>query len=120
MKAIIRQVALAPKKAQLVAGLVRGKKVNEALDLLKFTPKKGAKIILKAIKSASSNAVNNFKQNENDLYISEIYVTAGRVLKRSMPISRGRSHPILKRTSHITVSVSIKEKKELEKPTQTS
>ena len=89
--------------------MVRGKKVNEALDLLKFMPKKGANIIYKVFHSAAFNAKNNFKQNIDDLFITKLLVTKGTTYKRSLPIARGRTHPILKRTSHITVEVGIKE-----------
>ncbi|MBU2524282.1 50S ribosomal protein L22 [Patescibacteria group bacterium] len=112
MKAILRQVRLSPKKANLVAGIIRGKKVEEALNLLKFTPKKGAKILYKVIASATANAENNFKQDKKNLSITEIVVNEGPTYKRSMPCSRGRVHPILKRTSHITVNVGILEEKE--------
>jgi large subunit ribosomal protein L22 len=112
MKAVLRRIRISPKKANLVAGMVRGKKVNEALALLKFMPKKGAKTIYKVIHSAASNAKNNFKQNINDLFITKLLVTKGPTYKRSLPISRGRTHPIMKRTSHITVEVGVMEKAE--------
>lgn len=90
-----------------MAALVRRKKAGEALDLLKFTPKKGAKILAKVIKSAVANAENNFKQDPNDLILKEIIVTQGPFYKRFRPISRGRSHPLLKKTSHIRVSLEV-------------
>ena len=91
--------------------MVRGKKVLESLDLLKFMPKKGADILYKVIHSAASNAKNNFKQSIDDLYITKLLVTKGPTYKRSLPISRGRVHPIRKRTSHITVEVGLMEAK---------
>lgn len=109
MKAILRKTRISPKKANLVAGIVRAKKVSEALSLLKFMPKKGAKILYDVIHSAASNAKNNFKQSFDDLVITKILVTKGPTLKRSLPISRGRTHPIRKRTSHITVEVGLPE-----------
>jgi len=109
MKAALRQVRLSPKKANLIAGTVRGKAVNEALGLLKFMPKKGAKILYKVVHSAAYNAKNNFKQNLDDLIITKILVTKGMTYKRSVPISRGRMHPILKRTCHIIVEVGLPE-----------
>jgi len=105
MKAIIRQIRITSKKLNLVAELVREKMVKDALDILRFTPKKGAKILYKAIKSAASNAVENNKQNLEDLKVKEIIVTEGTTFKRSVPISRGRMHPILKRNAHVTVKV---------------
>ena len=109
MKAVLRTIRISPKKANLVAGMVRGKKVTEALALLKFMPKKGADIIYKVVLSAASNAKNNFKQNMDDLIITRLLVTKGPTYKRSLPISRGRVHPIRKRTSHITVEVGLPE-----------
>ncbi len=108
MKSVLRQVRISPKKANIAAGLVRGKDVKEALDILNFTSKKGAKLVYKAIKSAASNAENNFKQSLDNLYIKEIIVNEGMTYKRSMPASRGRSHPILKRNAHITVKIDVK------------
>lgn len=117
MKAILRQIRISPKKANLVACLVRNKKASEAVDILKFTPKKGAKILGKLLNSAIANAENNNKQDKNDLTIKEIIVTEGSTYKRRVPVSRGRAHPILKRTSHITVTLMSKEKTEkTEKP----
>ena len=107
MKAILRQIRIAPKKANLVAALARNHKAVEAVQILKFTPKRGAKILKKVIESAMANAKSNFKQNVNDLFIKEIIVTEGTTYKRSMPVSRGRSHPIMKRTSHITVKLAV-------------
>ena len=113
MKAILRRIRISPKKANLVAGLIRGKTVNDALATLKFTPKKGAKILYKVVHSAAYNAKNNFKQSVDDLVITKILVTKGPTYKRSLPISRGRVHPIRKRTSHITVEVGLVEKGEV-------
>jgi large subunit ribosomal protein L22 len=108
MKAILRRVRISPKKANLIAALIRNKNVKEAIDILKFTPKKGALILKKVVESAAANAEHNFKQDLESLYIKEIIVTEGITFKRSLPISRGRMHPILKRTSHITVKVEAK------------
>ncbi len=105
MKAILRQVRISPKKANLVAALVRTKPVTEAVAILKFTPKKAAPILKKVIESAAANAENNLKQKKESLYIREIIVTEGPTYKRRIPISRGRAHPLLKRTSHITVEL---------------
>lgn len=107
MKAILKNARISPKKANLVAGLVRGKMVDAALDQLKHTPKKGAALLIKVVKSAAANAENNFKQDRGKLYIKEIVVNKAPTFKRSVPISRGRMHPILKRNSHITVTVDV-------------
>ncbi len=107
MKAILRNIRISPKKANLVAGLVRGANVDDALSQLKFTPKKAANVLYKVIQSAASNAENNFKQDRSKLYVKEIVVTKGPTYKRGQSVSRGRMHPILKRTSHITVYVDV-------------
>ena len=103
MKATLRNVRIAPKKANLIAELIRGERVTDAIDILKFTPKKGAKIMGKLLNSAVANAENNFKQNRNDLYVREVKVSKGYSLKRFIPISRGRAHGIRKFASHIHI-----------------
>lgn len=115
MKAKLRQVRISPKKVNLVAGIVRRKSAKEALDQLKFTQKKAAKILYKLISSAVANAENNFKQNLDDLSITEIVVNEGPSYKRSIPCSRGRAHPIEKKTAHISVKVGIIENSEVKK-----
>lgn len=105
MKAILRQISITPKKANLIAELVRNKNAMDAITILKFTPKKAAKILKKLIASAMANATNNLKQDQESLFVKEIIVTKGPVYKRGVPVSRGRVHPILKRTSHITVKL---------------
>lgn len=105
MIAHLRKIRISPKKANLIAEMVRNKTVTHALTLLKFTPKRAAKVLYKVINSARANAENNFKQETGSLMIKEIIVNEGPTYKRFQPVSRGRSHPILKRTSHITVKV---------------
>lgn len=105
MKAHLKSVRVSVKKANLVAQLVRGMSVGKAVDILKFTPKKTAPILRKLIESAAANAEHNFKQNPETLQIKEIIVNEGPTYKRRVPVSRGRAHPILKRTSHITVKL---------------
>lgn len=119
MKAYLHQVRISPKKVNLVAQLVRGKPVVEALTQLRFTPKRAAPVLKKLIESAVANAENNFKQDADKLVISKLLVNAGATLKRGNPVSRGRWHPILKRTSRITVEVSpgVAEEKKISKPT---
>ena len=107
MKAIVRTSRITPKKANLIAGMIRAKSANEALEILKYTPKKAADILYKLVTSAISNAVNNFKQDQKTLLIKEVIVTKGPTLKRGVPVSRGRTYPILKRTSHITIILEI-------------
>lgn len=107
MKSILRYTRISPKKANLIAGMVRRMDAKKAMDTLKFTNKKGADILYKVVASAVANAKNNFKQKEDHLIVEEIVVTKGPTLKRHVPVSRGRAHPILKRTSHITVKLGL-------------
>lgn len=107
MKAILRNVRISPEKANLVAGLVRGATVNDALSQLEFTPKKGARILYRVIASAAANAEHNLKQNRDRLYVKEIVVTKGPMYKRGVSVSRGRVHPILKKTAQIRVRVDV-------------
>ncbi len=108
MKAILRQVRISSRKAALVADLVRNKKVEDAINILRFTPKKASLIIRKVIEAAAANAVNNFKQDRDNLFVKEVTCTEGATLKRGIHISRGRSHPLLKRTAHIMVNLEAR------------
>jgi large subunit ribosomal protein L22 len=103
MKAHLKQIRISPKKTNVVAGLVRGKNVLEALDILKFTPKKAAHHLFKVIHSAMSNAENNEQKKRENLVIKEIVVNKGLVLKRYLPSTRGRALPLRKPTTHISV-----------------
>jgi len=116
MKASLKNARISPKKANLVAGLIRGKKAVDALSQLKFTPKKAAEILYKILQSAVSNATTNFAQDEDKLYIKSIIVNKGITYKRGIPVSRGRYHRILKRNSNITVEVGLQEAATDEKP----
>ena len=113
MKAHLRKIRISPKKANLIAALVRRSNAQEALQLLEFTPKKFAPILAKLIKSAMANAVHNEKQKAEDLYIKEIIVNEGATYKRRIMISRGRAHPILKRTTHVSVTLESKKSTEV-------
>lgn len=105
----LRYHRIAPRKIRLVADLVRGKMVKEAISQLRFSKKKGAALITKLLKSAVSNAKNNFKIKEEDhLYIKRIFIDEGPTLKRYQPRARGRSAMIRKRTSHLTVILEEK------------
>ena len=105
-KATAKYVRIAPRKVRVVMDLIRGKNVQDAFAILKFTPKVGAEAIEKVLKSAVANAENNFDMNEDNLYVSEAYVDQGPTLKRIHPRSRGQAFKIPKRTSHITVVVA--------------
>ena len=96
---------IAPRKVRLVVDLIRGKSVEEAQAILRFTVKKGAEPLLKLLKSATSNAKNNFQLEESNLYISKILVNEGPKLKRWMPRARGQAYEIQKKTSHIILTL---------------
>ena len=102
-KAIVKYVRIAPRKVQSVADLVRGKKVDEALAILKYTPRAAASVIEKLVKSAVANAENNHGMDTDNLYIHEIYANQGSTMKRYRPRAFGRAAAIRKRTSHIGV-----------------
>lgn len=104
-RAVAKFVRTAPRKLRLVADLVRGKKVKEAMTLLKFTPKQAARILLKVVESAKANAENTYQMDSDHLVISGIYVDGGPSLKRFMPRAMGRAAGIKKRSSHITVKL---------------
>ncbi|MCD6402449.1 50S ribosomal protein L22 [bacterium] len=107
----LRHLRIAPRKVRLVADLIRGKKVEEAQNILDFTRKRAAQPILKLLKSAIANAVNNFQAEPSNLYISKITVDEGPKLKRWRPRAFGRVFEIQKKTSHITIVLDEIEKK---------
>lgn len=107
-KAIARTVRIAPRKVRLVVDLVRGKTVKEAAAILRLTPKASSVVVEKVLKSATANAVNNYKMNQDALYIKEAYVDEGPTLKRYRPRAKGSAGSILKRTSHITIVLEEK------------
>ena len=106
--AISKNLRISPKKARLVAENFSGKPAQEALDSLRFVPKKAAVPITKVLKSAIANAQNNKRLKPEGLIIKEILVDAGPTLKRIRPVSKGAAHQILKRTSHIKVVLEEK------------
>jgi len=107
-KAIARYVRIAPRKAQLVVDLIRGKQVGEAIAILRHTPKSASPIIEKLLNSAVANAEHNYSLDVNNLVISQVFVDQGPTLKRFRPRAMGRASRINKRTSHITLVVSEK------------
>lgn len=107
-KAIARYIRIAPRKMRTVVDIIRGKSVDEALAILKFTPKIGAEVIEKLLRSAVANAEHNNDMNADDLVISEVFVDQGPTMKRIHPRSRGQAFRILKRSSHITLVVADK------------
>lgn len=102
---------MAPRKVRVVANLIKGMDADEAKAQLRFLPKKAGSFLLKLLNSAVANAKHNFSLEENNLYISKILVDVGPSLKRWMPRAMGRVTPILKRTCHITLVLSEREKK---------
>jgi large subunit ribosomal protein L22 len=105
VKATAKHIRRSPRKIRLVMDTVRGKRVEEALAILRFLPHGAADEILKVVKSAAANAENNYQMAPEDLYIKAIYADDGPTIKRFRSRSRGMAAPILKRTSHITVVV---------------
>jgi large subunit ribosomal protein L22 len=103
VSATLKYVRMSPRKVRLVVDLVRGKPVNEALALLRFTPKSAAKALDKVVRSAIANAENNYTLDAEDLYIARISADTGPTLKRFRPRAHGRVSPLLKRSTNITV-----------------
>ena len=107
-KAIARYVRSSPRKVRLVVDLIRGKSLEEARNILRYTNKRGAYFVAKVLESAAANAVNNHDMLEDRLYVKAAYVDEGPALKRVLPRARGRADIIKKRTSHITVILGEK------------
>ncbi|MCC5944054.1 MAG: 50S ribosomal protein L22 [Bernardetiaceae bacterium] len=109
----LRNVRISPRKMRLVAGLVRGREVSTALELLKHEPKKGAAFVEKLLLSAAANWENKNADDEDlleeiaNLKIKEIFVDAGKMLKRIQPAPQGRAHRVRKRSCHVTVVVDL-------------
>jgi large subunit ribosomal protein L22 len=107
--AIQRYVRITPRKCNQVLALIRGQAVEHAQNTLQFTPKNGARIVQKVLKSAVANALHEGKVRIEDLYVKEAVVGAGPTLKRWLPRAQGRATPILKRMSHVSLTVATKE-----------
>jgi len=106
VQAKLRGARLSAQKARLVADQVRGRPVEDALNLLTYSSKKGADVIRKLLNSAIANAEHNEGADVDELKISEIYVDEGMTMKRIMPRAKGRADRILKRSCHITITVA--------------
>ncbi len=104
-KAIAKYVRMSPIKLKPVADLVRGKNLDEALTILKYTPGKGSVMVEKVVQSAAANAENNHDMNTDKLYVAEIIINQGPTIKRWRAASHGRAAMILKRCSHIGVTL---------------
>jgi|Transcript_13748 large subunit ribosomal protein L22 len=107
-QAVLRGARLSAQKGRLVADMIRGKSVAEALDLLTFSPQKGAAIVKKVLESAIANAEHNDGADVDELSVASIFVDEGMTMKRIRPRAKGRADRIFKRTSHITVKVAEK------------
>ncbi|HHU33415.1 MAG: 50S ribosomal protein L22 [Zhaonellaceae bacterium] len=108
-RAVAKYIRISPQKTMAVANLIRGKKVREALAILRFTPTKASTVIAKVLKSAVANAEHNYAMDTDELYVSKICVDQGPTLKRYRPRAQGRADLKRRKTSHITVVVSQKE-----------
>ena len=109
--ATLKYARISSRKVKIVADLIRGKDVDEALAIVKVTPKASSEIIEKLLKSAIANAENNYDMKRGNLYISEIFANQGPTLKRIRPAAKGSAVRIRKRTSHITIVLREKEGK---------
>ena len=105
-KAVAKYIRISPQKTRLVADVVRGMDVETAITTLRFMPKKAARILRKVIESAVANADQNDTIDVDTLYVKDIFIDGGPMLKRFRPRAQGRATRILKRTSHITVVVA--------------
>ncbi len=106
--AVARYIRVSPYKVRTVLALIRGKSVAEAQAILKNCVNGGAAPTYKVLMSAVANAEHNLGMDRSDLYVAECYADGGTSLKRMQPVSKGRGHAILKRTSHITVILDVK------------
>lgn len=106
VSATLRKAQLSPQKGRLVADMIRRKPVGAALQILAFTPKKGAAIIKKLLESAVANAENRIGADIDDLLVHSICVNEGSTLKRVFARAKGRGNRITKRSCHITIELS--------------
>jgi len=107
-KAVASYIRIPARKVRLVVDLIRGKKVGEAVAILRHTPRSASPVLEKLLNSAVANAEHNYQLDVNKLVITEAYVNEGPTLKRYQPRSQGRAFSIFKRSSHITLVVSEK------------
>lgn len=113
-RAEAKYIRISPRKVNYICKEIRGKKVSEALTILKFTPKKGAKILEDVLLSAIANAENNLSLDAETLIVQNCWANDGPTMKRFRPKAKGSAYPILKRTSHIGVIVAEAETEEEE------
>ena len=106
--AIAKYVRVSPYKVRTVLALIRGKSYKEAKAILDYSVNGSALAVKKVLMSAAANAEHNMGMDKNDLFVAECFADGGQMLKRMQPVSKGRGHAILKRTSHITVILDVK------------
>ena len=109
VRAVAKDTGISPRKVRLLVDMVRGKKVDEALAVLRFTKTPTARVVAKVVKSAAANAENNYQMSPSDLKIAKIFADEARTMKRFRARARGQASHILKRSSHITVIVTEQE-----------
>ena len=114
-RAIAKYIRISPRKVRQVVDLIRGKKVDEALGILRYTPQRAAEAVTKVVKSALANAENNLQLDRDELIVKACYVDQGPTWKRYQPRAMGRADVMRRRTSHITVIVAEKEAEKVEK-----
>lgn len=107
-RATLKQIRMSPRKARLVIDLIRGKQVEPALQILQFSPKKGAKFAHKLLQSAVANAREHARADVDRLWVTAGWVDEAQTLKRYMPAAHGRANPIRKRSSHMTIVLGEK------------
>jgi len=109
IKSHSKYMRISPKKAREVARVLPGRKASDAVSLLKYIPRKAARMFDKTLKSAMANAENNLNLSADDLFIREAIVDEGPALKRFRPCARGSAHPYKKRMSHLRITLSDEE-----------
>ncbi len=111
-KAVAKYIRISPSKVRIVLNVIRGKKYEEAVAILKNMPNSGAEYVVKVLESAGANAENNLGLNKADLVVAETYVDGGATLKRMRPAPQGRGYRIRKRSNHVTLFVGAKSNNE--------
>lgn len=105
-KAVLKYIRVAPRKARMAIDLIRGKNAEEAMTILKFTPRHAARVVQRVLKSAVANATQKEMGDVDALRVSKVFVDVGPTMKRVLPRAMGRANTIRKRTSHITVVIA--------------
>lgn len=111
VRALAKYIRISSRKVKPVADLIRGKSAKQARSILKFTPRKAARSLLKVLNSAIANAENNENLVLEELFVKEVYANQGPVMKRWRAGARGSANPVLRRTSHLGVVLHVKEEK---------